>query len=139
MFRSLTFAYPTSDAARRFGYGKCGCYVVTVLHDDGSIIREEPHLSLVDATRRYDAMTSLEPHRPTCMRSRFAEPVITAIRRECCYGACELYATYSDGKQAPLFAYYLNKLAFSDADLIGKTETEALALRKDRETAYLQS
>ena len=64
---------------------------------------------------------------------------ITSIKRESVYGSCTLFATYDNGMEKLLFSYYLDELAFSDADLIGSTEDEAHKLRHNRDVAYLQS
>lgn len=67
------------------------------------------------------------------------EPKITAIKRESIYGSCTLTATFDDGCEKLLFSYYIDELAFADADLIGLTEDEAHQLRQKRDTEYLRS
>lgn len=68
-----------------------------------------------------------------------AKRTIVSIRRESVYGSCTLYATYTDAQESILFSYYIDELAFSDAELIGKTEKEAHDLRLAKDVAYLRS
>ena len=73
------------------------------------------------------------------MTTREAKPSITSIDREIKCGHCTLTALLNDGSARKLFGFYIDELAFSDADLIGKTEEEAYALRHERDVAYLRS
>lgn len=142
MYRSLTYAYPSSHNAERFGCVLSGCYIVSVLDSDGNPMHEEPHNDRESAIRHYDAMPSLEPYKPTCMRHRHAvpsQPKITRIDRIGLYGSCTLTAHYDNGTWGQLFSYYIDELSFSDDELIGLTEDEAHALYQQRDTEYLRS
>lgn len=143
MFRSLTYAYPSSPNARKFGCAISGCFIVSVLNDDGTAAYQHPHNELADALRHYDAMPSLETHKFTCIRHRFpaadAKPTIASVQRTVCYGSCTLHAKFSDGETRQLFSYYIDELSFSDAELYGKTEDEAHSLRQSKDMAYLRS
>ena len=47
--------------------------------------------------------------------------------------------TYDDGTEETLFTFYPDELSFSEREFIGKTRTEAMALRHRKDVAYLQS
>lgn len=68
-----------------------------------------------------------------------ADPKITKILRSILRGECSLSAIFDDGTQKLLFAYFVDELAFSDDELIGKTEQEARQLRQQRDTDSLRS
>ncbi len=53
-------------------------------------------------------------------------------------GDCALSAIFDDGSTRKLFNFYIDELAFFDADLIGKTQDEAHQLHHARTLAYLQ-
>ena len=50
----------------------------------------------------------------------------------------EVWVTFSDGTEKKLFTYYPDEIAFGDAELIGLTETEALAVKGEKDRAYLR-
>lgn len=52
---------------------------------------------------------------------------------------CALSAIFDDGSTRKLFSFFIDELAFFDADLIGKTEGEAHQLHHARTIAYIQS
>ena len=64
---------------------------------------------------------------------------IVSINRECLYGECTLFATFSNGMEKKLFSYYVDELTIVNTDLIGKTEDEAHKLRQQLDVAYLRS
>ena len=66
---------------------------------------------------------------------RKVEFVESAVRP----GLCTALATMSDGRDVPLFSYYIDELAFDSSELIGLTEAEARALRHRRDVEFLQS
>lgn len=47
--------------------------------------------------------------------------------------------TYDDGTEETLFTFYPDELSFSEREFIGKTRTEAMALRHRKDVAYLRS
>jgi hypothetical protein len=47
--------------------------------------------------------------------------------------------TYEDGSTEVLFEFYPDELSFSESEFIGKTRDEALALRHNKDVAYLRS
>lgn len=46
---------------------------------------------------------------------------------------------YDDGAEETLFTYYPDEISFTEGEFIGKTRSEALALRTEKDIAYLQS
>jgi len=64
---------------------------------------------------------------------------ITELIRDVNDGDCALSAIFDDGSTRKLFNFYIDELAFFDADLLGKTETEAHQLHSARIIAYIQS
>ena len=64
---------------------------------------------------------------------------ITEVIRDIKHGDCTLSATFSDGSTRKLFNFYIDELSFSDFELIGKTETEAQDLHRERDSNYLRS
>lgn len=66
-------------------------------------------------------------------------PKITKILRSILQGECSLSAIFDDGSQKLLFSYFIDELAFSDDELIGKTEAEARQLRQQRDMDSLRS
>lgn len=54
-------------------------------------------------------------------------------------GVTTALATMDDGSSLALFTFYADELRFSDAELVGLTHADALALRHARDVAYLQS
>ena len=65
-------------------------------------------------------------------------PKITKLLRSVLNGECSLSAIFDDGSQKLLFSFFVDELAFSDADLIGKTEAEARQLRQQRDMDHLK-
>jgi len=63
---------------------------------------------------------------------------ITELIRDVNDGDCALSAIFDDGSTRKLFNFYIDELAFFDADLIGKTQDEAHQLHHARTLAYLQ-
>lgn len=35
--KRIEYAYPTSPAAEQYGYGKIGCYTISIIHRPGAI------------------------------------------------------------------------------------------------------
>lgn len=68
-----------------------------------------------------------------------ADAKITELIRDVKDGDCALSAIFDDGSTRKLFNFYIDELAFFDADLIGKTEGEAHQLHHARTIAYIQS
>lgn len=64
---------------------------------------------------------------------------ITELIRDVKDGDCALSAIFDDGSTRKLFNFFIDELAFFDADLLGKTETEAHQLHSARIIAYIQS
>ena len=64
---------------------------------------------------------------------------ITELIRDVKDGDCSLSAIFDDGSTRKLFNFFIDELAFFDADLIGKTEAEAHQLHSARIIAYIQS
>lgn len=64
---------------------------------------------------------------------------ITEVIRDIKHGDCTLSAIFSDGSERKLFNFYIDELSFSDFELIGKTETEAQELHRERDANYLRS
>ncbi len=64
---------------------------------------------------------------------------ITELIRDVKYGDCALSAIFDDGSTRKLFNFYIDELAFVDCDLLGKTEFEAIELKRARDLKYLQS
>ena len=68
-----------------------------------------------------------------------ADAKITELIRDVKDGDCALSAIFDDGSTRKLFSFFIDELAFFDADLIGKTEGEAHQLHHARTIAYIQS
>ena len=68
-----------------------------------------------------------------------ADAKITELIRDVKDGDCSLSAIFDDGSTRKLFNFFIDELAFFDADLIGKTEAEAHQLHSARTIAYIQS
>jgi hypothetical protein len=68
-----------------------------------------------------------------------ADAKITELIRDVKDGDCALSAIFDDGSERKLFSFFIDELAFFDADLIGKTEAEAHQLHSARIIAYIQS
>lgn len=64
---------------------------------------------------------------------------ITELIRDVKDGDCALSAIFDDGSTRKLFSFFIDELAFFDADLLGKNETEAHQLHHARTIAYIQS
>ena len=64
---------------------------------------------------------------------------ITELIRDVTDGDCALSAIFDDGSTRRLFNFFIDELAFHDADLIGKTEMQAHELRSARDVNYLRS
>ena len=73
------------------------------------------------------------------VRSVVEPPQITAIDREIKCGSCTLTALLNDGSTKRLFSFYVDELSFDDAELVGKTESEAHQLHLQRDAEYLRS
>lgn len=73
------------------------------------------------------------------VRSVVDKTTITELIRNVKDGDCELSAKFTDGSTRKLFNFYIDELAFVDCDLIGKTESEAIELKRARDVKYLQS
>ena len=54
-------------------------------------------------------------------------------------GDVQIWATYSNGLEEKLFAYYSAEISFEPLELIGKSKREAIDFRLKRDIAYLQS
>jgi len=48
-------------------------------------------------------------------------------------------ATFDDGTSKDLFSFYPDEIQFGEGELIGLTETEAHALRRQKDVAYLRA
>jgi hypothetical protein len=48
-------------------------------------------------------------------------------------------ATLDDGARKELFGFYPDEITFSEGELLGLTEVEALALRQAKDVAYLRA
>lgn len=79
------------------------------------------------------------PSEATAIIEQRADAKITELIRDVKDGDCALSAIFDDGSKRKLFSFYIDELAFFDADLIGKTEMEAHQLHHARTVAYLQS
>jgi len=51
----------------------------------------------------------------------------------------EVVATFEDGSQKTLFAFFPDEVSFQASELIGLTEEEAHTLYQEKDTAYLRS
>ena len=54
-------------------------------------------------------------------------------------GNVQIWATYSNGAEEKLFAYYSEELSFESSELIGKSKQEALDFRRERDIAYIRA
>lgn len=68
-----------------------------------------------------------------------ADAKITQLIRDVTEGDCALSAIFDDGSTRKLFNFYIDELAFHDADLLGKTEMQAHELKSQRDMNYLRS
>lgn len=77
------------------------------------------------------------------VRSVVEPPKITEVTRVVEYGSCTLYAIFDygsgDNAERKLFSFYVDELSFDDAELVGKTESEAHQLHLQRDAEYLRS
>lgn len=64
---------------------------------------------------------------------------ITELIRDVKDGDCALSAIFDDGSTRKLFNFYIDELAFVDCDLLGKTQSEAIELKRARDENYLRS
>ena len=51
----------------------------------------------------------------------------------------EVIVTYNDGTQETLFSYYPDEISFAENEFIGLTRDQAIALRHEKDVAYLRS
>jgi hypothetical protein len=48
-------------------------------------------------------------------------------------------ATFDDGVKKELFSFYPDEISFGEGELVGLTEAEAHALRRQKDVAYLRA
>lgn len=88
---------------------------------------------------RYHVSGAIERGEGVAITEQRADAKITELIRDVKDGDCALSAIFDDGSTRKLFNFFIDELAFFDADLIGKTEDEAHQLHHDRTIAYIQS
>ena len=74
---------------------------------------------------RYHVSGAIERGEGVAITEQRADAKITELIRDVNDGDCALSAIFDDGSTRKLFNFYIDELAFFDADLIGKTEIEA--------------
>jgi len=87
---------------------------------------------------RYHVTGAIERGEGVAITEQRFDAKITELIRDVKDGDCALSAVFDDGSTRKLFNFYIDELAFFDADLIGKTEDEAHQLHHARTIAYLQ-
>lgn len=88
---------------------------------------------------RYHVTGAIERGEGVAITEQRADAKITELIRDVKDGDCALSAIFDDGSTRKLFNFFIDELAFFDADLLGKTETEAHQLHSARIIAYIQS
>ena len=88
---------------------------------------------------RYHVSGAIERGEGVAITEQRADAKITELIRDVNDGDCALSAIFDDGSTRKLFNFYIDELAFFDADLIGKTEIEAHHIHGQRMVAYLQA
>lgn len=87
---------------------------------------------------RYHVTGAIERGEGVAITEQRTDAKITELIRDVNDGDCALSAIFDDGSTRKLFNFYIDELAFFDADLIGKTQDEAHQLHHARTLAYLQ-
>lgn len=54
-------------------------------------------------------------------------------------GQLEVHATFEDGSESTLFAFYPDELRFQEAEFVGLTEEAARTLHHNRDVEWLRS
>jgi hypothetical protein len=68
------------------------------------------------------------------------EATITGIYIDIDNGRAEITANFTDGRErVALFGYYTDELDFAPIELVGMTESQAHALRHQKDVRFLQS
>lgn len=88
---------------------------------------------------RHHVSGAIERGEGVAITEQRADAKITELIRDVKDGDCALSAIFDDGSERRLFNFYIDELAFFDADLIGKTEIESHYIHQQRMVAYLQS
>ena len=88
---------------------------------------------------RYHVSGAIERGEGVAITEQRVDSKITELIRDVKDGDCALSAIFDDGSTRKLFSFFIDELAFFDADLIGKTEGEAHQLHHARTIAYIQS
>jgi len=87
---------------------------------------------------RHHVTGAIERGEGVAITEQRTDAKITELIRDVNDGDCALSAIFDDGSTRKLFNFYIDELAFFDADLIGKTQDEAHQLHHARTLAYLQ-
>ena len=88
---------------------------------------------------RYHVSGAIERGEGVAITEQRVDAKITELIRDVKDSDCALSAIFDDGSTRKLFNFFIDELAFFDADLIGKTEAEAHQLHSARIIAYIQS
>lgn len=88
---------------------------------------------------RHHVTGAIERGEGVAITEQRTDAKITELIRDVNDGDCALSAIFDDGSARKLFNFYIDELAFVDCDLIGKTESEAIELKRARDVKHLQS
>ncbi len=88
---------------------------------------------------RYHVTGAIERGEGVAITEQRVDAKITELIRDVKDGDCALSAIFDDGSTRKLFNFYIDELAFVDCDLLGKTQSEAIELKRARDENYLRS